>query len=375
MTARFAREDSTPRRAAQATSEWREGGCTQNKVRYTLFMSSPPSSLSLDAALGAVLGALVGDAAGAVLEFLGRDVGPADVERALAMPGGGTWRVAPGQVTDDGELTICLLRALAESSADPTHFREAAALRYADWVASDPFDIGATTAASLGCLRKEPYRTNAEVQGAALTMEAAARERCMASKANGSLMRIAPLAVWAASRSRDEVLDAVRADVTLSHPNPSCVDAACAYVLAIASLVRTPGDVAQALEEATSWAAAHAGEEVKTWLDEAAREVRVPYTPLDGFVRIGFTHAFRHLRRGTSYEAAIRETLSGGGDTDTNACIIGAMLGARWGASAIPLSMREAVLGSDHTRGANRRPEALHPRDVPRLVREVLAHG
>lgn len=333
---------------------------------------TPSSTPSLDAALGAVLGALVGDAAGAVLEFLGREVEPADVELALTMPGGGTWSVAPGQITDDGELTMCLLRALAEAGEDPAALREATALRYRDWVASDPFDIGATTAASLGCLRKEPHRTNAERSGAAVTMEAAAAERCMVSKANGSLMRISPLAVWAASRPRDEVLRAVRADVTLSHPNPACVDAACAYVLAVASLVRAPGDVARALDEATSWATEHAGEEVRTWLDEAARDVRVPYTPMDGFVRIGFTHAFRHLQRGTSYEDALRETLGGGGDTDTNACIVGTMLGARWGVSAIPLAMREAVLRSDHTRGANPRPDVLHPRDVPRLVREVL---
>ena len=68
-----------------------------------------------DAALGAVLGALVGDAAGAVLEFFGQAITAADVEHALAMPGGGTWAVAPGQVTDDGELTMSLLNALVAS--------------------------------------------------------------------------------------------------------------------------------------------------------------------------------------------------------------------------------------------------------------------
>src|SRR5262245_5293001 len=101
-----------------------------------------------DAALGAVLGALVGDAAGAVLEFFGRPIEDADVARAMTLPGGGTWSVAPGQVTDDGELTMSLLSALA---ADPDHPTERAARHYAQWVASDPFDIGATTAASLGC--------------------------------------------------------------------------------------------------------------------------------------------------------------------------------------------------------------------------------
>ena len=42
-----------------------------------------------DAALGAFLGACVGDAAGAVLEFMGRTPNTEDVAHALTMPGGG----------------------------------------------------------------------------------------------------------------------------------------------------------------------------------------------------------------------------------------------------------------------------------------------
>ena len=45
-----------------------------------------------DAARGAVLGALVGDAAGAVLEFFAAAITGADVDHALSMPGGGTWQ-------------------------------------------------------------------------------------------------------------------------------------------------------------------------------------------------------------------------------------------------------------------------------------------
>jgi ADP-ribosyl-[dinitrogen reductase] hydrolase len=55
-----------------------------------------------DAALGCLLGGCIGDAAGATLEFQGlpaRD----DVERAMAMSGGGYFRLAPGQITDDSE--------------------------------------------------------------------------------------------------------------------------------------------------------------------------------------------------------------------------------------------------------------------------------
>ena len=59
-----------------------------------------------------------------------------------------------------------------------------------------------------------------------------------------------------------------------------------------------------------------------------------PIIPNTGFVRIAFTHAFRHLRAETAYAEALRERLAGGGDTDTNGCIVGGLLGALHGEDA-----------------------------------------
>lgn len=53
--------------------------------------------MATDAALGALLGAAVGDAAGAPLEFIGR-ISPEQADEALMMPGGGVLGVGPGQV-------------------------------------------------------------------------------------------------------------------------------------------------------------------------------------------------------------------------------------------------------------------------------------
>jgi ADP-ribosyl-[dinitrogen reductase] hydrolase len=332
--------------------------------------ATPANDATTDAALGAVLGALVGDAAGAVLEFFGRPITGHDVAHALTMPGGGTWGVAPGQITDDGELTMSLLHALVEA---PERARSAAAARYAAWVDSDPFDIGQTTARSLGCLREAGFAARAREAGVDVAMTEAARERCMPSKANGSLMRATPLGVWGAVRDDARLIGAAQDDARLSHPNPACVDAAVAYVLAIASLVRAPGDAARALDTAATWTRNHGDVEVHTWLDEALAGKSVAYTPQDGFVRIAFTHAFRHLHLGTSYLDALRETLAGGGDTDTNACIVGGLVGARWGADAIPEAMKAAVLGCDTRGGKNPRPDVLHPRGLREQIRSLLA--
>jgi ADP-ribosylglycohydrolase len=282
------------------------------------------------------------------------------------MPGGGCWRVAPGQITDDGELTMSLLGALAEGGPP----RAAAARAYASWVASRPFDIGNTTASSLGCLRHPRWGTRLRdaLLGGRDEGADAASELCMDSKANGSLMRATPLGVWGASRTDEEAARAAADDARLSHPNPACVDAGAAYVVAIASLVRAPGDVARAIDAASRFARG----EVREWLDDALAGRAPPCEPMIGFVRIAFTHAFLHLARGSSYEEALRATLAGGGDTDTNACIVGGLVGARCGADAIPRAMREAVLGCDTSRGAHRRPDVLHPRRAPELVSALL---
>lgn len=90
------------------------------------------------AAEGALLGALIGDAAGAALEFKER-VTEQQLQAALGMNGGGPFRTAPGQVTDDGELAMALawglvegggrfdLDAIAAYAHTPTHVHDATA--------------------------------------------------------------------------------------------------------------------------------------------------------------------------------------------------------------------------------------------------------
>ena len=66
-------------------------------------------------AIGSVLGAFVGDAAGAVLEFLDiQDINNKSVDYALQMEGGGVMGMGKGQVTDDSEMAMCLVNALTD---------------------------------------------------------------------------------------------------------------------------------------------------------------------------------------------------------------------------------------------------------------------
>lgn len=85
---------------------------------------------------------------------------------------------------------------------------------------------------------------------------------------------------------------------------------------------------------------------------------------------VWWEHSAAMLRE-TAFEAALRQVLSGGGDTDTNACIVGGLVGARVGIAGIPAHMGRAVLACDTAQGRPR-PAWLQTRDAMRLATELL---
>lgn len=323
-----------------------------------------------DAALGCLIGACSGDAAGATLKFIGRRPTHAEVESALKMPGGGVWSVALGQITDDGELTLCLAHGLA---GQPNFEIERIASRYADWVESHPFDVGNTTRTSLGCFLRDTYlRAICEKEGYAAGMRQAAARSCTDSKANGSLMRATPLGIWGHRFLDIELAEFARQDCALSHPNQSCQDAVACYAIAIANLMRAPGDRQAAFYATQTWGDANTNAEVRGWLGDAKINLNYPYYPQAGFIRIAFTHAIRLLLQGADYMTAMREILAGGGDTDTNACIVGGLIGAADGINAIPAEMARAVIECDTSKGRHPRPDFLKGRHIPALAAQCL---
>lgn len=299
-------------------------------------------------ACGAVLGALVGDAAGGVLEFMGRAPTRAEARQALMrMPGGGIFHLAPGQITDDGEMTLSLLRALASNAG--RYNADEVAHAYTSWAASHPFDIGQATRSALDTKSQDDPVGLAQV-----LHERALRNNCD-SKANGALMRATPLGLAGALLPKQTLVDIARTDARMTHPHVSCQHASASYALAIRHLLLNPGDNHGAFNAVRAHldAEADAGE-VGEWLADAASGQLQPAHPLAGFVRHGFTRAFYHLRRGTEYGAAVLETLIDGGDTDTNACIVGGLIGALHGLEGIPPASLTAVLECDTNKGRSR---------------------
>lgn len=321
-------------------------------------------SSTLGLAQGCLFGAFVGDAAGARLEFLGRKPTEIEIADALEMRGGGVFQVAPGQVTDDGELTLALARALVDAPQFP---RDLVAANYRAWFSSRPFDMGNATSAALA----GPVGAG-EALADAVSKRAAAHN--MESKANGALMRSSGLAIWSTRLSTEGAGNAARDDARLTHPNQSCQWANAAYVVAIRHLLLNPEDrigaFAQAKLTLTS-APVEEAEEVLSWLGDAESGQLPAGYPNAGFVRIAFSHAFHHMLRGTSFVDALHAVLACGGDTDTNACIVGALVGARAGLAGIPENMTRAVLCCDTSTGQPR-PGWLRTHDALELAGKLL---
>ena len=310
----------------------------------------------LNHAWGAVLGACAGDAAGAILEGMRAPISDRAITDACKFVGGGCHNVDPGAVTDDGELTCAALHALHDYSPDYDFPAEVLAEHYRDWARSAPFDIGNTCRAA--------FRTPRHFSAQQMREAVAAHPICVESEANGALMRATALGVWVAASSSPGVAalgplarEAAWSDATLSHPNRVCVEASTVYILAVAYLVRNPGDGLGALAAVEAELQDRCTSVVVDWYYTSMSLERDNFGQNAGHLKHAFRAAFYHLRRRSTYEEALQDVLRRGGDTDTNACIVGGLLGALHGYGLIPDHLKKRVLTFDCTKpvGLNHR--------------------
>lgn len=269
-------------------------------------------------AQGVLLGQFAGDALGAQVEFQDPETIRRRYPRGVTeLDPGGTWGLAAGQITDDSEMALALARSiLAAGGFDAGRAGQA----YVAWGASHPFDVGSTTRMGLAALQGRG-RPNPE------------------SQANGALMRVSPIGIAAGSPTRAAAW--ARQDAALTHPHPVCQEASAAFAAAIAAGLDGAGP-----EEMWAVALEVAGEEsVRRTLRAARDGGPKDATRNQGWVLIALRNAFHRLLSGQTLEAALVETVGMGGDTDTNAAICGALLGAAQGREAVPLRWRRQVLG------------------------------
>jgi ADP-ribosyl-[dinitrogen reductase] hydrolase len=305
----------------------------------------------LSRAQGTLLGQLAGDSLGSLVEFKSpieiRAVYPYGVRDLID---GGTWNTLAGQPTDDSELALALARTLVGA---PAYSPEAAAAAYANWCVSGPFDIGSATRQALGSAVQAASRGE---DPAVAAQRAANRE----TQANGALMRISPLGVFGWRFPAVTVADWARADASLTHPHLVCQDSNALFAVTVAYAVAEGPDPIDLYQFARAWSdEVGLQPEVRERVEQAESAPPGDYLHQQGWVLTALQNAFFQLLHAATLEEGIVQTIVQGGDTDTNGCIAGALLGACHGSGAIPTRWRETILACRPEAG---RPDVRHPR-------------
>ena len=332
-------------------SALRHGGASSERPTRLERGRAVADSARLARAQGALLGQVAGDSLGSLVEFESAEAIRAAFPDGLrTLADGGTWHTLAGQPTDDSEMALALARAIV---AEGRYAAEAAFAAYREWYRSGPFDVGSTTRAALN-----GYRMGE-------------------SQANGSLMRASPLGVLAHAGGPARAASWGREDSALTHPHPTCCDAVGAFVVAVADAVRH-GDAGHAWNAARQWArSASAVAPVIEALDAAESSPRPADGQNQGWVLIALQNAFHDLLTAPSLEEGVVASVARGGDTDTNAAIAGALLGAVHGRAAVPPQWRSMILScrSHPLRARHARPRAFWPVDLYELSERLLLAG
>lgn len=331
-------------------------------------MESADQAAVISRAQGCLVGQFAGDALGSLVEFqTPEQIQDQYPDGVWYLEDGGTWGTMAGQPTDDSEMALALARTLVKLGRFDL---EQVAQAYVDWYQSSPFDMGATCCTALSAA------AHALSQGlpAAPAAQAAANHT---SQANGALMRISPLAIFGIRFSEDELIQWARADASLTHPHLVCLAANAVFTATVSRAVRTGATPTELYDFALQIAQGQPEAlQVYQAVALAAKSTPADFLQHQGWVCIALHNAFYQLLHAPSLADGLSDTVCRGGDTDTNAAIAGALLGAVWGVQAVPeqwlASLRECRPTPDNPRTTCPRPKRYWPCDALQLAVQLL---
>ena len=295
-------------------------------------------SVPADRAAGVLLGHACGDALGVPYEATSPPVGEA------VMKGGGEGRYDPGEWSDDTQITLCVARVAAQGGdlSSPAAL-DAVAEAFAAWLRDGATHVGTQTRTILERAAALPGRPHERLVRASEQLHA----ETGLTAGNGALMRTSVVGICAVT-DREATARTARAVARLTHVDPLAADSAVLWSEAVRVAV-TEGrlDLLGGLDlleerQRDRWAA---------WISGATRAAPGQFhnngftVPTLQAAWAAITSTDRgdgsamHLQRGL--QAAVRA----GWETDTVGAVAGALLGARYGASAVPSQWRRLVHG------------------------------
>lgn len=311
------------------------------------------------AAIGALVGSAVGDALGAPFEFQ-----PAGRYRATfptpvlggcgELQGGGGFGWRPGEFTDDTQMALALAQSLVQ------HGDVHPADLFARW------KVWATDAPDVGVITRTALRQPA-VEGAA----AAAHHSLGRSAGNGALMRVTPLALAFVSRTPLECMQAAVRQAAVTHHDP---EAGWGAAIAAEVLRRTilGADPVAEVPTVVALVPAEHRERFARMLAPGWQPGRGTAEPGNGSVWTCLAQAVWAVRHHTTFHDAVTAAVDLGDDTDTVACVAGALAGARCGIQAIPSRF------TTYVHGRLRTPQGevtFHNADLQALARTLVGAG
>ena len=288
--------------------------------------------LDRDRFRGALLGLAAGDALGTTLEFRS----PGSFEPLTDMVGGGPFRLAPGQWTDDTSMALCLAASLlARDGFDAEDQME----RYLRWFdegyfssTGRCFDIGNTTRDALERFRStgDPFAGSTDARAAG----------------NGSLMRLAPVPLFFAAGPAAAIERAADSSRT-THGARTCVDA-CRVMASL--IVGAVHGVPKERLLAPGYSPLAGGREMSALCPEVSaiaggsfRHKQPPEIRGTGYVVDALEAALWAFAHHDDFEQGALAAVNLGDDADTTGAIYGQIAGAHYGASAIPLHWLERL--------------------------------
>ncbi|WP_369969035.1 ADP-ribosylglycohydrolase family protein [Stenotrophomonas rhizophila] len=265
---------------------------------------------------GALLGLAAGDAVGTTLEFKPRS----SFEPLTDMVGGGPFDLEPGQWTDDTSMALCLAESLIRCDAfDPRDQMN----RYANWYqhgywssTGTCFDIGVATRGAIHTylVTGEPLAGNTDPDSAG----------------NGSIMRLAPVALRFARKPELQAMAVLSSRTT--HAAGECLDAC--RLLAVAIERALAGcDKAEVLDLAAIEVSSQRLRDIAAGGYRTATRDQVRGT---GYVVDSLEAALWCFHQHDTFAGAVLEAANLGDDADTTAAVVGQLAGAFYGVAGIP---------------------------------------
>jgi ADP-ribosylglycohydrolase/protein-tyrosine phosphatase/transcriptional regulator with XRE-family HTH domain len=288
---------------------------------------------SHDRHAGALVGLAAGDALGTTLEFT-QHGSPRPIDD---MVGGGPFHLEPGQWTDDTSMTLCLGESLVERHVFDAHDQME---RYVRWWQSGHrssngkcFDIGNTVNRALRTFFKSG--------------NAFAGSTDEFSAGNGSLMRLAPIAIFFSDDPELAIRMAGESSRT-THGSPVAVDACRYFAGLLVGAIR--GERRETLLSPMYspvpglWEREPLRPEV---VRVASGSFRKRTTPSEiakpGYVINTLNLALWAFLHATDFRNGALAAVNIGGDADTTGAVYGQLAGAYFGLHAIPETWRNIL--------------------------------